>query len=582
MKKTLITWQLRVRCVMLCAVIYFSCIFVQAQTTVTFKPGPTQGKCALLTTTYGCAGNYQPGEIGNDAKFEEIRSITWSSIASWGCPKVTMYTLLKFDELSTIPTDVVITSAELKLFGVPNSPFGRGNSSYSGSSFSANTSFIQRVTQAWDESTVTWNTQPSVTIANQITIPQSTLEWNWNYTDNSANLLAMIQDMVAHPDRDFGFLMKLGTEQYYRSMVFASNCHSDPALWPELKITYYENLLPDIKFNDDIIVNCLPDSVSFLLDFKNQGTADLAMPYYITMYKDSYHGEVIYTHVVNDDLKGNTGTQVSIKLPINHFQGFEPISNLVFALNDKGNGVAQHGGQQEESDTTNNTYSIQYESIGYVDTLFVTASICEGERYTQYGFNESIAGDYVRNLKTQYGCDSVIVLHLTVNPIPNVEIVSTGNICEQGFIELEIVSDGDSFLWNNGNTETKITVSQPGTYSAIAFIGKCKRTAYYDINAEGCPCTLYVPNVFTPNNDGYNDAFKVELFCPNLHRFEIVIYNRWGMKVYQNFNSNFAWSGHATNGTLCPMGVYMYIIIYSTVNNPDLPMKRNGIVTIIH
>ena len=230
-------------CVILFAVIYYSSVF--SQTTVTFKPNPTAGQDAVVFTTnpQNCimGGNTIPSADMNYGDYSELILYTWTHNAS-GCPEGTMRSLLKFDELSTIPTNAVVVSAELKLYGIPSSAqhMAQGNSSYSGSPYSAsNNSLIQRVTSTWDEKTVTWNTQPTTTTANQIAVPQSTSQWNWNFTDNSVDLVAMVQNMVNNPATNYGFMIKIATEVYYRSVGFASSNHNNPELWPELTVTYH-------------------------------------------------------------------------------------------------------------------------------------------------------------------------------------------------------------------------------------------------------------------------------------------------------------------------------------------------------
>jgi len=44
--------------------------------------------------------------------------------------------------------------------------------------------------------------------------------------------------MKNNPDQSFGFLLKLETESYYRSLIFASSDNTDPTLHPKLEITY--------------------------------------------------------------------------------------------------------------------------------------------------------------------------------------------------------------------------------------------------------------------------------------------------------------------------------------------------------
>jgi len=101
-----------------------------------------------------------------------------------------------------------------------------------------NLSIIEQITSDWEEQTVTWNTQPTTTNVNRITIPESTLQWNWNFTDNSADLITMIQDMVSNQAMNYGFMIKLDTEDYYRAVSFASSDYTDSLLWPELTVTY--------------------------------------------------------------------------------------------------------------------------------------------------------------------------------------------------------------------------------------------------------------------------------------------------------------------------------------------------------
>ncbi len=74
---------------------------------------------------------------------------------------------------------------------------------------------------------------------------------------------------------------------------------------------------------------------------------------------------------------------------------------------------------------------------------------------------------------------------------------------------------------------------------------------------------LEAPNFFSPhNNDGVNDYFRV--YSPSIRNIEIVIFNRWGDKVYdysggiENWNG---WNGKIKNSDRnAPAGVYFYVI----------------------
>ena len=71
---------------------------------------------------------------------------------------------------------------------------------------------------------------------------------------------------------------------------------------------------------------------------------------------------------------------------------------------------------------------------------------------------------------------------------------------------------------------------------------------------------IYVPNVFSPNNDGVNDFFQcyparnVEIL-----EFEMQLFNRWGAKMFETTDVNAGWNGNFKEELLNP-GIYVYWI----------------------
>lgn len=85
---------------------------------------------------------------------------------------------------------------------------------------------------------------------------------------------------------------------------------------------------------------------------------------------------------------------------------------------------------------------------------------------------------------------------------------------------------------------------------------------------------LFIPNAFTPNNDGINDTWHIE----TLDAFptaEIKIFNRYGEIVFDNHGVNTSWDGKYKN-VLLPSGAYVYTIDLKN-NSPLL----KGVVFII-
>jgi gliding motility-associated-like protein len=66
---------------------------------------------------------------------------------------------------------------------------------------------------------------------------------------------------------------------------------------------------------------------------------------------------------------------------------------------------------------------------------------------------------------------------------------------------------------------------------------------------------IYVPNIFTPNNDGKND--KVYVSGEWIDRFSFEIFDRWGEKVFATNDIEEGWDG-TFNGVNCDAAVYFY------------------------
>jgi gliding motility-associated-like protein/uncharacterized repeat protein (TIGR01451 family) len=83
------------------------------------------------------------------------------------------------------------------------------------------------------------------------------------------------------------------------------------------------------------------------------------------------------------------------------------------------------------------------------------------------------------------------------------------------------------------------------------------------------PICLVVYNMFTPNNDGLNDFFKIDCI-ENYPNNKLSVYNRYGNLVFAKENYNNDWQGMANvagvvnKGDKLPMGTYYYVIDFGT------------------
>ncbi len=71
---------------------------------------------------------------------------------------------------------------------------------------------------------------------------------------------------------------------------------------------------------------------------------------------------------------------------------------------------------------------------------------------------------------------------------------------------------------------------------------------------------MSIPNVFTPNGDGINDVFKINLSGENLTSFDLNIFDRWGILIFSSQSLNNKWDGRTTSGIKVVSGTYFYIL----------------------
>lgn len=105
----------------------------------------------------------------------------------------------------------------------------------------------------------------------------------------------------------------------------------------------------------------------------------------------------------------------------------------------------------------------------------------------------------------------------------------------------------------------------------------------------------FIPNVFTPNKDGKNDAIVLQMsdttaskaiknndiffFKTNgEHIFTIWIYNRWGNLVYKSSGQSIVWRGETSNGDELDSGVYYYVVESTAA---DERHKASGVIQLI-
>ena len=83
---------------------------------------------------------------------------------------------------------------------------------------------------------------------------------------------------------------------------------------------------------------------------------------------------------------------------------------------------------------------------------------------------------------------------------------------------------------------------------------------------------ITMPTAFSPNNDNSNDLFRVGTY--NVSNFNIKIFNRLGLMVYESDNADFSWDGMTLDNRPALQGVYVYIITAKDLEGNDIEETR--------
>ncbi len=138
--------------------------------------------------------------------------------------------------------------------------------------------------------------------------------------------------------------------------------------------------------------------------------------------------------------------------------------------------------------------------------------------------------------------------------------------------------EGYRYLWSTGDTRPVITVAHPGRYSlTVANEQGCVTTESVTLIKD---CYINIPNVFTPNGDGFNDYFfPGQLQSVSMVTFRMQIFNRWGQLIFETNNrAGPGWDGKL-NGKDQPEGGYIYSVMVTLTNGYS--EKYEGNLTLI-
>ena len=174
-------------------------------------------------------------------------------------------------------------------------------------------------------------------------------------------------------------------------------------------------------------------------------------------------------------------------------------------------------------------------------------------------FTVSKQGTYIVQVITN-NCPKFDTVRVAYTSQPSIDLGADQTICEGAELILNAFYPNSFYLWQDNSSNYYYTANKAGIYW-VDVTNNCGSVSdTINVSVGDCNCKIYVPNAFTPDNDGLNDVFIPEYICL-FEKYEIKIYDRWGALIFQTQDPALSWDG-TYNNKPAQVGIYSYRIKY--------------------
>ena len=176
------------------------------------------------------------------------------------------------------------------------------------------------------------------------------------------------------------------------------------------------------------------------------------------------------------------------------------------------------------------------------------------------------------------GCYFSDTINIQYQQTPTVQLPEDTIICEDSRVDISIPQGNYNILWNNGSMQNTRSFNLAGNYS-VTLTNLCgTATDNFTLLTKSCDCYFYIPNAFTPDDNGLNECFKAIYDC-EIENYSLYIYNRWGQQIYETKNSSDCWNGKYKDKYVEP-GVYVYFLEFTQFFNHQ-KIRYTGKITVV-
>ena len=274
---------------------------------------------------------------------------------------------------------------------------------------------------------------------------------------------------------------------------------------------------------------------------------------------------------------------IVLTLSVNHVAS-TPLSATICsneAYDFHGRDLTQAGTYSDTLQTINGCDSIIVLTLSvnhvYHDTINV--AICEGSVYTENGFNESEAGTYTQNLQTVNDCDSIVTLNLTVNSaltsIIDAEICEGTTYSENGFEQSEAGTYTQTLQTSNGcDSIVTLNLSMKPNSTTTFTATVCESTVYTENGFNASETGIYTRTMESAN--GCDSTITLDLTVnPSYQIGVLAIINRG--ETYTNFGFNESEAGtytqHLQTVDGCDSTIMLTLVVMMSLDDATVDEK---------
>ncbi len=194
----------------------------------------------------------------------------------------------------------------------------------------------------------------------------------------------------------------------------------------------------------------------------------------------------------------------------------------------------------------------------------------------------AMAGQYTV-VGTVKGCESYpAYAQVVVHPLPEPALGQDTFVCPDENLPLTVLNPGtfEQYQWQDQSRSATYTVVEPGFYAVLVKDEyDCWGSDTIQVSTV-CPTKYYIPNVFSPNDDGINDYFDV--LGSDIRSLNLRVFDRWGNLLFEGTQATARWDGSYRGKPLTP-DVYTWVAQIGAYNSDGstYEVEVHGTITLV-